>query len=1276
MKKVGKTKAKTRKISIIFVMLVVLMSVSAVLYATEPETTEIVCNDINLYDTLVEELDDYVYNSDRNTKVIKVVTTDISSITQLKLTGKSTAKITDLTGIENFTSLENLNLSGNNITNITPIAGLTTLKTLNMSGNESAISNIEELSSLTNLTNVNFASSKLTNVEFMRNYANLQVLDVSGNGISSLEPIQGVSSLLELNIANNGSFSRLADDIFCHETLIKLDISDTGVLDLEGIQYKLTNLETLKVRYLEIELDPIVATYKQEIEVDGEEETIILPYLDQLKVLDISYTTKSISFKQISYLSSLKDLYMIDVVGKWKNPETTSKLSLSGIYELQDLNYINLASNNIDDLEDIVYKKISNGVVVEFKCLGATEIYLNDNNIIDISPLASITKTIKILNLSYNAIPEIWPLSYCSFTSDREIDLRFQNMALNVYKKSSVDQYIIIPEIFQQSKNEGSIVYAENSDFITKCNNIVDDDSITLNKEEPYLQPEYYNVIIDKTKTKDDILTLELTGNGIASGSKITFKLGTSTSNVDSLLFRDPNLCSAIKEELAKPENADRVKYLANAHMIMNINNSAIKNIDVLDLSVEEIADLSGLENFTGLQNLNISGNLFTTIDPIQYCTKMVNLNVANNKIGDNNTAIQQMTKLEVLDLANTEMTQINSLKTLIDYWTTKKKFTLISLNLSGNGFTNADIKGIEKIITLTTLKVANNEITEIESFEPLKTTISIFDVSQNKIEDISKISSFTNLISLNLSNNKIKDISPVATCTRLNELDFSVNKVKDISSLTSISGTGTLVKLNMTNNQIEDVSAVDKAQINQLLLAENQKITKAISDEMEGIVTVNLPQIFTASRNSASRFYSEKDIKLSVVGKTESVDVSEYCTLSTDGTSLQVNADKLNNEIIIAKIQDGNADNTTLAIAAPLEGTITYNPSNEELTNQDITATITFNRTATITNNEGKNTYKFTQNGEFTFEYYDEYGFEGTATAKVTNIDKTAPQSTQILKEIVNKKVVVTIKVNEAINQPNGWTLADNKLSITKTYESDANETVKLVDLAGNETSVNVQVKIDKTAPVITGVENGKTYNKPVTPVIQDENLNSIKLTKDGVNVSNYQSGTTISETGEYVLTATDKFENTTTVSFKINVSDIITSKDEKVTVTEEELIIEDIAPETTSIGLKQKLQAEMEYKIIDKQGSEISDTSKIGTGYKIVLENNKTYILVVSGDCNSDGAANIKDILAINKHRLNKVKLTEEYLLAGDINKDGKADIRDILQINKFRLGKINEL
>ncbi len=282
--------------------------------------------------------------------------------------------------------------------------------------------------------------------------------------------------------------------------------------------------------------------------------------------------------------------------------------------------------------------------------------------------------------------------------------------------------------------------------------------------------------------------------------------------------------------------------------------------------------------------------------------------------------------------------------------------------------------------------------------------------------------------------------------------------------------------------------------------------------------------------------------------------------------------------------------------------------------------------------------------------------------------------------KEVKNKQVIVTITVNEKVVDIDGWTsteLTNGKMTLTKTYSVDANENINLVDEAGNTTPVNIQVKIDKTNPVIIGVENGRTYNQSVTPSIQDESEYIVVLTKDGATVTNYKSGDTIKESGQYVLTVTDIFDNSTTVSFEIAISDIITSKeDTTVTVVENENIVKDISPETTASALKQKLNAEMEYTIVDQNGIQISETAKVGTGFKIKMQNGKTYALIVKGDCNGDGQAELKDILAINKHRLNKTKLTAEYLQAADVTGDGQVELKDILQINKFRLGKTNEL
>ena len=65
--------------------------------------------------------------------------------------------------------------------------------------------------------------------------------------------------------------------------------------------------------------------------------------------------------------------------------------------------------------------------------------------------------------------------------------------------------------------------------------------------------------------------------------------------------------------------------------------------------------------------------------------------------------------------------------------------------------------------------------------------------------------------------------------------------------------------------------------------------------------------------------------------------------------------------------------------------------------TNQAVVATITPSEAAAITNNGGSTSYTFTANGSFTFEFMDEAGNKGTATATVSNIDTTVPTLTLI---------------------------------------------------------------------------------------------------------------------------------------------------------------------------------------------------------------------------------------------------------------------------------------
>ncbi|MDE5666944.1 MAG: hypothetical protein K2I29_01745, partial [Clostridia bacterium] len=86
-----------------------------------------------------------------------------------------------------------------------------------------------------------------------------------------------------------------------------------------------------------------------------------------------------------------------------------------------------------------------------------------------------------------------------------------------------------------------------------------------------------------------------------------------------------------------------------------------------------------------------------------------------------------------------------------------------------------------------------------------------------------------------------------------------------------------------------------------------------------------------------------------------------------------------------------GNAGSITATVdwinkTAP-QATLSYDKT--EATNQNVTVTVSFDKDGvTVTNNGGKTTYTFTQNGTFTFEYVDGAGNAGSITATVDWIE------------------------------------------------------------------------------------------------------------------------------------------------------------------------------------------------------------------------------------------------------------------------------------------------
>lgn len=209
--------------------------------------------------------------------------------------------------------------------------------------------------------------------------------------------------------------------------------------------------------------------------------------------------------------------------------------------------------------------------------------------------------------------------------------------------------------------------------------------------------------------------------------------------------------------------------------------------------------------------------------------------------------------------------------------------------------------------------------------------------------------------------------------------------------------------------------------------------------------------------------------------------------------------------------------------------------------------------------------TYKVTEDGDYLIYVEDEAGYKKMTQFRVSaenSIEISLSQNKENKKEltitakdtladIVKIKVAIGndididyFKTNgEEINIEQGKevTVKYNieKNCILNIYVEDENGyramTTRNIDGIDGE-KPDPTPEPDTKAPEITGVENNKIYKTSVTPVIVDENLDTIILKKNNKTVEKYQNKTEISEEGIYELIAIDKAKNETKIAFTID--------------------------------------------------------------------------------------------------------------------------------------------
>lgn len=108
-------------------------------------------------------------------------------------------------------------------------------------------------------------------------------------------------------------------------------------------------------------------------------------------------------------------------------------------------------------------------------------------------------------------------------------------------------------------------------------------------------------------------------------------------------------------------------------------------------------------------------------------------------------------------------------------------------LDLSGKDIRSGRLSDIGRLTELTSLKLADNEITELEFLTPLEKLVSL-DLSNNQISDITPLAQLKKLRTLHLDNNDIKDFSPLYDLSELTMLtiggiEVSQSQIKELKT-------------------------------------------------------------------------------------------------------------------------------------------------------------------------------------------------------------------------------------------------------------------------------------------------------------------------------------------------------------------------------------------------------------------------------------------------------------------------------------------------------------
>lgn len=748
------------------------------------------------------------------------------------------------------------------------------------------------------------------------------------------------------------------------------------------------------------------------------------------------------------------------------------------------------------------------------------------------------------------------------------------------------------------------------------------------------------------------------------------------------------------------------------------------KNLAYVDLSYNDVDDLSALyecpyimylradgnniktvdlSNFADLNTISLADNLLESMPLLASNTKIKYIDFSHNNISE----LTSLAGLECITELNLSANNINSLvsldsfsmspengdayvdlsynniRTVDSIYRIKNAVTLdishnfitmglggisddtVTLDVSYNLLTSAD--ALAGKTTLKNLDISHNKLTSVENFNTCVNIVSL-NLSSNRITNTNGLDGFKNLESLNMSDNGLGDMPLCTTLTQLKYLDLSNNK---ISSFALVNRYESLVYLNASNNLANDFSGINTLKNLMYVDFSYNQIEKAYA---KLYLTTPSLRVLKLSGNN----FSADEIK--------NVFANGYCEIWLEDTDLSgklpdmtlypqikelyLSGSKLAEQDIVNLFK--RTDYTGLGVGGIIDDTVC-----DELKKQTNLISLNLDKTSYVS--------------EY-FDFLSELGIlelsvkecgltwlsNALFTGKIKNIDCSDNNIEVITDEILSSAVMNGVLVDFSGNKITenrkmylyiesiGYDFDDNYL--------DINADRKLI--FGNNI---IKCDVGQTLDIYGYLKMSGIYDNIDIEMVSVDNL-SIKV------VNGKKSSVAIDEE---TLKLEIKKKISVLEDFTIEVSVKGNRRDEYTArlniYTEVSPVIEDVVEDVNviygielgttyeallkSYGFDESYSTEAFY----ADGTAVDMSDFVGTGAVIRVTDTETGTVVyertavIFGDCNGNGKINSTDIMLIKRHIFNQSKLTGVYFYAADVYKNGVINSTDFMLVKR---------